>query len=121
MSVREALKKSRAKIYPLDISSGRVFVKALNGISRQLYTDLSRKSDGNLPLYTVAAIALCNEDGSSVFDVSTDKGVALANIELQEVDGADLQDICMKLFQVSGLTKDAVSEAEKKSEASPSA
>ena len=121
MSIRDTLKKSRAKVFPVEISTGTVFIKSLTGAGRQAYTDLLRKGDGSLPMYTLAAIALCEEDGSAVFDMSTDKGVALANLELQEVDGDDLQRICMKLLECSGLTKDSASEAEKKSEASQSA
>lgn len=121
MSVRDTLKKSRAKVHPLEISTGTVYVKAFNGHTRHQYTEMSREKNFQLPLHTTAALALCEEDGSLLFDVSTEKGVALANLELQEVESTDLQKIVLELFKVSGLAKDSVSDAEKKSEASPSA
>lgn len=121
MSVRDALKKSRAKVHSVVISTGdSVYVKAMNGAARALFTQLGKEQDG-LPMHVVAALGLCEEDGTMLFDCSTDKGLALAKMELSEVDGIDLQTICLKLYEVSGLTSKAIEEAEKKSEASQSA
>jgi hypothetical protein len=118
MSVRELIKKSRPRVHACETSVGTMYVKGLSGASRQQYSELSK--DGTLPLHTIAALALCEEDGSMLFDLSSDKGVAIANTELKEMDGVDLQAICLTLFEVSGLAKDSASNAEKKSEASPS-
>jgi hypothetical protein len=121
MSVRAALLKSRAKVVPVTLSTGDpVYVKGMNGAARALFTQLGKDADG-LPMHVIAAIGLCEEDGTMLFDCSTDKGIALAKLELSEVDGIDLQTICLKLYEVSGLTSKAIEEAEKKSEASPSA
>jgi hypothetical protein len=120
MSIRDTLKKSRAKVHEMAISTGTVYVRSFNGAQRQLWIDVSKSLDHNIPLHTVAALGLCEQDGSMLFDCSTEKGRMLANVELQEVDAEDLQAICLKLMSVSGVSRDAVGEAEKKSEASQS-
>jgi len=120
MSVREILKRSRAKVHPCEISTGTVHVKSMSGEARQQYADLVHKKPTGIPLHLVAALGLCEEDGTMLYDCSTEKGAAIAEIELKEIDGADLQAIVLKLYEVSGLAGRSVKEAEKKSEASPS-
>lgn len=120
MSNRELLKKSRSKVYPVEISTGTVYIKSMNGTTRHKYATLA-KEGGSLAPHTIAAMALCNESGVMDFPMESEKDIALANAELCECDGADLQAICLKFFEVSGTAKNSVDEAEKKSEASQSA
>lgn len=120
MSNRDLLKRSRSKVYPVEISTGTVHIKSMNGAARHKYAQLS-KGDGSLAPHTIVALALCSEDGTMDFSMETEKDIALANAELCEVDGADLQAICLKFFEVSGTASKSVDDAEKKSEASPSA
>jgi hypothetical protein len=120
MSVRELVKKSRAKVHPVEISVGTVYVKSLTGEGRQRYHAIAKENDGVAPLHTIAAIALCEQNGDPCFPMATDKDIAVADAELKDMDGLDLQTICLKLFEISGLAKDAKEEAEKKSEGSQS-
>lgn len=59
----------------------------------------------------VVALGLCEEDGALTYNVDNEKDIA----EIGEVDGAVLQAIVLKLYEVSGLTKTAIEDAEKKS------
>lgn len=117
MSTRDVLRKAKPKVHSVDISSGTVYVRALSGGGRDAYLDLVKESEPKgPPSHRVAALGLCEEDGTLSYDTADKKQMD----ELHQVDGEDLQKISMKLFEVSGLTEKSVDDAEKKSEASPS-
>lgn len=66
-------------------------------------------------MFEIAALALCEADGAPCYPL--DKEVAEWQKEiadLADLDGADLEKIALKLFEVSGLTKDSTEQAEKK-------
>lgn len=119
MSIREILKKSRPKVHAVDISCGTVYVRAMSGETRQCFVDMNKAVEGIAAIHNVAALGVCEEDGTLLYDCTTEKGRVLANLELKEMDGHDLGKIVSKLYEVSGLSKGSDSEAEKKSEASP--
>ena len=120
MSVRDLLRDCRPTVHEVTVNGKTFFVKSLSGEGRQSFSEMSKEKDGSLPVQMIAALGLCEQDGSMCFDCSTEKGRILANVELKEVDGAVLQAIALKLLQVSGLSKDSAGDAEKKSEASQS-
>jgi len=94
-----------------------VHIRALSGAGRIKYLELSKKFDGVVPATHIAALGLCDEGGSLCFNV--DKSADIEELSV-DVDGEVLQIIANEVFRVSGLAKDAIEEAEKKSEASPS-
>jgi hypothetical protein len=94
-----------------------IYIRALSGAGRMKYLELSKKFDGVVPGTHIAALGLCDEGGSVCFNI--DKPTDIEELGL-DVDGEVLQIIATEVFRVSGLAKDAVEEAEKKSEASPS-
>lgn len=115
MSTREILRRAKPKVHPCDICSGTVHVRALSGAGRAAYLALAAKHEPGLPpSHEIVALALCEEDGILSYDYANPRDIT----ELSEVDGDDLQKIVAKIFEVSGLTKEALETAEKKSEAS---
>jgi hypothetical protein len=116
MSLRDAVRGARAKVFPVDTPSGRFFVRQFDGATRQKYIDIVQAGNGAFPIGAVVALGLCEEDGSGGYDVDSASDVA----EVSGMDTATLDAICTKLIDVSGLTVKAGDVAEKKSEASPS-
>lgn len=114
MSVRDVLKKSRPKVHVVEISSGPVYVKAMSGEARQLFMDMNKAVEGMAAMHSIAALGLCEEDGTMLYDCTNERGLAVANTELKEMDGGDLGKIVSRLYEVSGLTKSAEEQAEKK-------
>lgn len=112
MGTRDVLRKAKPKIYPCEISAGTVHVRALSGAGRSAYLALVRKHENDqVPSADIAALGLCDEDGTLVYEAEKEKDMQ----ELSETDGDDLKKICMKIFEVSGLSGSAVEDAEKKS------
>lgn len=93
-------------------------MRALSGAGRQAYLDLVEAAgEGRTPsIATIVALGLCEADGSITYDHRNPADL----LELDAVDGATLNLIASTLFEISGLTTDAVDQAEKKSDASRS-
>lgn len=117
MSTRDTIRKARPKVHAVETPDGPVYVRALSGAGRQRYLDFVEAADGKVPYGRVAALALCEPDGTMVYDPEEPADVE----ECAEIDGQTLDSICMKLFEVSGLTKKAGDDAEKKLDASVNA
>lgn len=116
MSTRDVLRKAKPKFYPCEISGGTVHVRALSGAGRAAYIELVRKYDpATPPTHEIAALGLCESDGTLTYDSDDEKERAKLLAELSQVDGEDLQKISLKIFEVSGLTKDAAEDASKNS------
>lgn len=112
MSSRDSLRSFRPKVHRFEHGGQSFFVRALSGAGRALYLELCRVAgDGGPPMAKVVALGLCEEDGSLTYNVDNDKDIA----EISEADGAVLQVIVIKLYQVSGLTTKAIEDATKNS------
>lgn len=109
MSSRESLRSFRPKVHSFDHGGQTFFVKSLSGAGRARFLELSK--DGSPPMAKVVALGLCEEDGALTYNLDNEKDVA----EISEVDGAVLQAIVIKLYQVSGLTATAIEDATKNS------
>lgn len=112
MSTRDVLRKAKPKIHPCEISSGTVYVRAFSGAGRSAYLALVRKHENaEVPSASIASLGLCEEDGALAYEIDKEKDME----ELSGTDGDDLKKICLKIFEVSGLSATATEEAEKKS------
>lgn len=112
MSTRDIIRKAKPKVHPCEISSGTLFVRALSSGGRAAYLAMVTKCQpGSPPTHDIAALGLCEEDGELCYDPADEKGMA----ELREMDGDDAQKVALKIFEVSGLTKEAAEKAEKNS------
>ncbi len=117
MSIRDVLARSKASVHKvhLPVADGDVFIKSLSGEGRAFLTELANSAkSGQAPLHMIAAVALCEENGSPYFDLVSEKGIALADMESKSWSDTDIQAVVSKLWEVSGLKKDAVADAEKK-------
>lgn len=112
MSTRDVIRKAKPKIHECEISGGIVYVRALSSGGRSAYLAIVEKhKPASAPTHDIVALGLCEEDGTSSYDPSDEKGMA----ELRELDGVDAEKIALKIFEVSGLTKAAAESAEKNS------
>jgi hypothetical protein len=111
MSSRDSLRSFRPKVEKFEHGGQTFYVRGLSGAGRARFLEMSR--DGSPPMAKVVALGLCEEDGTLTYNVDNEKDIA----EINEVDGAVLQLIVLKLYEVSGLTAKAIEDAEKKSEA----
>lgn len=112
MSTRDLLRAAKPKVHPVAISIGTVHIRSLTGGGRAAYMDLVAKYDPKpVPTHEIAILGLCHESGQHEFDLEKDEDVA----EVAGMDGDDLQKIVLKLFEVSGLSKESAESAEKKS------
>lgn len=112
MSTRDLLRKSKPKVHDVDISIGKIFIRALTGGGRAAYLDLVAKYEPKpVPTHEIAILGLCHENGQLEFDLKKEEDVA----DVAGMDGEDLQKIVLKLFEVSGLSKESAEAAEKKS------
>ena len=117
MSTRDVLRAAKPKIHKIDTEHGDLYVRGLTGAGRALYLGLVNDAGNEgVPMHRTAALGLVEADGTPAYDIENEDHMR----ELAQVDGNLLQTICMKLFEVSGLSKKATEDAEKKSEASPS-
>ncbi len=119
MSVRDTVRKAKPTIVAYILTDGsKVWLRALSGTGRARYMAHVQKAkeNGGVRSEEVAAMCLCEEDGSLVFDHENAADLA----DIAKLDGQDLDRIGLKLFEISGLTKNAVEDAAKNSEASPS-
>lgn len=112
MSTRDLLKAAKPKVHPVEISIGTVHVRALTGGGRAAYLDLVAKYEPKpVPTHEIAILGLCHENGQHEFELSKPDDVS----DVAGMDGDDLQKIVLKLFEVSGLSKESAEAAEKKS------
>lgn len=112
MSSRDSLRSFRPKVEKFDHDGKTFYVRALSGAGRARYVELCRGGgDAGPPMGKVVALGLCEEDGALTYNVDNDKDIA----EIGEVDGAVLQAIVIKIYQVSGLTSKAIEDATKNS------
>src|SRR5688500_7396930 len=103
MSSRESLRAFRPKIHKHEYEGKTFYVRALSGAGRAKYLELVQAGgDSGPPMAKVVALGLCEEDGSPSYS-DNEKEIA----EINEIDGAVLQSIVFKLYEVSGLSKKA--------------
>lgn len=112
MSTRDVIRKAKPKVHPCEISTGTTHVHALSSGGRAAYLALVAKhKPGSTPTHEIAALGLCEDDGTQSYDPTNEKDMA----ELFEMDGVDAETVALKIFEVSGLTKTAAENAEKNS------
>jgi hypothetical protein len=112
VSSRDALRAFKPKVHAFDHAGQTLHVRSLSGSGRSKYLELCRAAgDGSPSMAKVVALGLCEEDGSLTYNVDNEKDIA----EIEQVDGEVLQAVVFKLYEVSGLTKKALEEAEKNS------
>lgn len=122
MSVRDAIRKhGKPKIdSSLSLNGEKVYVRALSGAGRAQYMEMVRAAEDakrDLTSDKVAALALCEKDGTLIYDLANDEDLA----ELKDLDGGFLAAVSLKLFEISGLSAKASEDAAKNSNASPNA
>lgn len=118
MSVRDTIRKAKPTVAPYELTDGsKVWVRAFSGGGRAKYMGYveKAKANGGVKSEVIAAMGLCEEDGSLAFDYDNADDLSV----IAKLDGQDLDGIGLKLFELSGLTKGAVEEASKNSDASP--
>lgn len=118
MSVRDTIRRlGGPKIASVNLNGSKVYVRSLSGEGRSKYTHYVEKAkeNGGLSAAKIASFGICEEDGTLAYD--TDKPEDIA--ELESRDGEFLQNVGMKLFEISGLAVSSAEEAAKNSEASP--
>jgi hypothetical protein len=112
MSSRDSLRSFRPKVEKFEHGGHTFHVRSLSGAGRARYLELCRVGgDAGPAMAKVVALGLCEEDGALTYNVDNDKDIS----EIGEVDGAVLQAIVIKLYQVSGLTSKAIEDATKNS------
>lgn len=97
---------------------GDAYVRALTGAGRHKYMTMAEdaKDKGGVSIAAIAALGLCNADGTLEFNPDIPEDVE----EVSALDGGFLERVGLKLFEVSGLSKKSRESAEGKSEASQS-
>lgn len=113
MSVRETIRKARPTISEYQLQDGnKVWVRALSGTGRAAYSEYvsQARDNGGIRPEVIAAMGICEEDGTLAYDW---RNPADLQELLEHLDGQDLDGIGLRLFEISGLTKRAVEEAEK--------
>lgn len=113
MSSRESLRAFRPKVHQFEYEGQTFHVRAMSGAGRAKYLELCRAShDGSSPpMSKVVALGLCEPDGALAYNIDNDADIK----EIDEIDGAVLQAIVFKLYEVSGLTAKSVEDASKNS------
>jgi hypothetical protein len=112
MSVRDKIRtKAKPKIDFVQLDDEKIFVRALSGTSRGTYMLLVEewKEKGGVPMEVIAALAICEDDGTVAYDHNKPEDIA----ELADKDAGFLTSVALKLFSISGLTEKAVEAAEK--------
>lgn len=110
-SARERARRAVPKVDFVEWNGEKHFVRALSGTDRAKYTALVQetKDSGGVPLETIVAFGLCEEDGTLAYDRTKPEDLA----ELGDRDGGFLEAIALKLFDISGLSNKAVEDAGK--------
>jgi len=112
MSAREKARKAAApKIDFVEWGGEKHFVRAMSGKLRSVYSELvqEKKDKGGVPVEVIAALGICEEDGTLAYDYEKPADIA----ELEAHDAGFLTAVALKLFELSGLTEKKVEEAEK--------
>lgn len=107
----DTLRRLRPRIHPLETPEGLLYVRSLNGAAR------AELGNGQATPAKIAAYSLCSPDGALLFNPRDDESVS----ECDELDGKALDLIVARVFELAGLTKEAIDNAEKKSEPSQNA
>lgn len=115
MSARDVVERLRHRkvLSEVQTSEGTIWVRGINGRERVQYFEWMRGEDGISPLFTdqrLLAAALCNEDGSPLFE-NEQSGLEV----LQDWTHEDVTTAAKKVLSLSGLAKDSAEAAEKKS------
>lgn len=119
MSIRDQIRAhAKPVVAPLEFNGLKVFVRALSGAGRATYTKLASNTKNGevISPQKVVSLGLCEENGDLIYSPENESDLA----ELADLDGAFLEAVSLKLFEISGLTKGASEEAEKNLDASPS-
>lgn len=119
MSVRDTIRKAKPTVSEYALTDGsKVWVRAFNGTGRANYIAYIEKAKGNGGIHSeaVAAMALCDEDGTLAYDFQ--KQADLDELR-DKLDAQDIDGIGLRLFEISGLAKNALEDAEKNSVAIP--
>jgi hypothetical protein len=74
---------------------------------------MARFGAQNLPMHEIAALGLCDEDGKLCYDLTQEQDRTALSEDAKTIDGEDWQKIATKVFEVSGMGKEAKEEAEK--------
>lgn len=130
-STAARLKKAgRPKISPVDVGGEQFHVRGLSGAERvHLFKlqDEYKERDDSFGMTGVAALGLCEDDGTRVFgsehvvgDEKWKDAIAKGRHELLELDPDVAVDIATKVMQLSGLMTTSVEDAAKNLTASPS-
>lgn len=112
MSVRDTIRlKAQPRIDYVDLDGEKVCVRALSGKGRAEYMQMveKQKENGGVKVEVIAAMAICEPDGTLAYDPNNDADVA----ELASKDGGFLSKVALKLFDISGLTEKSIEEEEK--------
>lgn len=113
MSVRDTIRQAKPTVteYTLKDKS-KIWVRAFTGTGRAQYSAYVEKAkeNGGIHAEVIAAMAICEQDGSPAYDWNNPEDLKEL---LEHLDGSDLDAIGMLLFETSGLTKKADEEAAK--------
>ncbi len=114
MSSRETVRRAcKVKIGFVEVDGERLYVRSLSGRGRHIYTQLftqAKAANASVESHVVVALGLCDEQGQLIYRHDDDADLN----EVLEFDGAVLDNLAVKVFELSGLTKEAQAEAEKK-------
>lgn len=113
MSVRDTIRKARPAVVAHSLKDGsKIWVRAFTGPGRLQYSAYVEKAkeNGGIHVEVVAAMGICEEDGTLVYDWQKSDDL----LELTEhLDAGELDAIGLRLFEISGLTKQTEEEAAK--------
>ena len=111
-SVLERLARAAApRIEPVEINGETFFVRGMGAAERAIFIQCVHEATlarSAVPDNTVAALGLCNEDGSPISD---DRQVVLDTI--RALDGRAIYRLAQKTLDLSGFGAKAVEAAEK--------
>ena len=109
MDLKAKILAARKKLVPLEIEDWGfpVFVRRMTSGDREVYQAETKKADGNWPQEQriIISLCLCDEDGVPIF-ANPD--------ELKTIDSKVLDTISSAISALSGVTKEAAEEIEKK-------
>lgn len=115
MSVRETLKKHKPRLVEVEWNGDKLWVKGMSGADRQDYRNRVTKAEANGGFKNEYAFALAVRDENGVRQYDPDNADDIA--EISELDGDLIDRVVLAYLGASGLTKKAVEDAEKNSEA----
>lgn len=109
MSIETLIKVAPLKVEEVDIGGAKVFIRSLNGACRSRYVSLvnAKLEKGYIDYAAIVSLGLCDASGKLCGDWRDEQYVR----KLDEIDGAVLEELCIKIARISGLS--ASEEAEK--------